>query len=111
MDALQDKILTQSPEPDIDLPTEMPTIVVPTSTDTPSGPTETPLVVIDTPIPSSGEPQIYIVQQNEWIYSIARKFGISADAIIAANNLQYPYDVFPGDELIMAEQQILVPLQ
>lgn len=101
MDALQDAILTQSPEPDIDLPTEAPTIVAPTSTDTPSGPTETPLVVIDTPTPLVGQSQTYIVQPGEWIYSIARKFGIDPDTLIAANNLQYPYDLSVGQELII----------
>ena len=98
MDALQDAILTQSPEPDIDLPTETPTIV---ATDTPAGPTETPLVVIDTPTPLVGQTQTYIVQPGEWIYSIARKFGIDPDALIAANNLQYPYDLSVGQELII----------
>jgi LysM repeat protein len=98
MDALQDAILTQSPEPDIDLPTEIPTIVVP---DTPAGPTETPLVVIDTPTPLVGQTQTYIVQPGEWIYSIARKFGIDPDTLIAANNLQYPYDLSVGQELII----------
>lgn len=98
MDALQDAILTQSPEPDIDLPTETPTIVVP---DTPSGPTETPPVVVDTPTPLVGQTQSYIVQPGEWIYSIARKFGIDPDALIVANNLQYPYDLSVGQELII----------
>jgi LysM repeat protein len=98
MDALQDAILTQSPEPDIDLPTEAPMIVV---TDTPAGPTETPLVVIDTPTPLVGQTQTYIVQPGEWIYSIARKFGIDPDTLIAANNLQYPYDLSVGQELII----------
>jgi LysM repeat protein len=48
--------------------------------------------------PPAGTKQ-HIVQQGEWIYSIARKYGVSPDDIIALNNLPYPYSVYPGDIL------------
>jgi LysM repeat protein len=48
--------------------------------------------------PVSGTKQ-HIVQQGEWIYSIARKYGVSPDDIIALNNLPYPYTLYPGDVL------------
>ncbi len=43
----------------------------------------------------------YTVLPGEWVYSIARKFGIDPQDIIDANNLQYPYILQPGDELII----------
>lgn len=97
MDAVREAILTQTHEPDTVLPTA--TNVIPTSTPTASAPTETPLVVVDTPTPLVGDTQTYIVQSGEWVYSIARKFGIDPDALITANNLQYPYDLSVGQEL------------
>jgi LysM repeat protein len=99
MDAVRDAILTQTHEPDVENPTATATQVVPTSTPTAAGPTETPLVVVDTPPPLVGTTQTYIVQPGEWVYSISRKFGVDPDALIAANNLQYPYDLAVGQEL------------
>ncbi len=43
----------------------------------------------------------YTVLQGEWVYSIARKFGVDPQAIIDANNLQSPYTLQPGDVLII----------
>jgi LysM repeat protein len=48
--------------------------------------------------PAAGTKQ-HIVQQGEWIYSIARKYGVSPDDIIALNNIPYPYTLYPGDVL------------
>lgn len=45
-------------------------------------------------------PATYTVQKGEWVYSIARKFGVDPNAIISANNLQPPnYTVYPGQVL------------
>lgn len=98
MDAVREAILTQTHEPDT-IPTATATQEIPTSTPTEAGATETPLVVVDTPTPLVGQTQTYIVQPGEWVYSIARKFGVDPDALIAANNLQYPYDLAVGQEL------------
>lgn len=46
-------------------------------------------------------PSPYSVKLGEWVYSIARKCGSTAEAIINANNLSFPYTIFPGDELII----------
>jgi LysM repeat protein len=62
---------------------------IPSGSGTGSGPTNTPL---------AGGTE-YTVQPGEWIYSIARKFGVDPWAIIEANNLQYPYTIYPGDVL------------
>ena len=46
-------------------------------------------------------PSPYKVQVGEWVYSIARKCGTTPEAIISANNLAYPYTIFPGQDLVI----------
>ncbi|MBE9479435.1 MAG: LysM peptidoglycan-binding domain-containing protein [Chloroflexi bacterium] len=44
---------------------------------------------------------IHVVKSGEWIWSIARLYGIDPQAIIDANNLASPGTIYPGDELII----------
>lgn len=57
------------------------------------------------PIPTTGTPSsgttVHIVQPGEWIWQIARTYGIDPQAIIDANNLTSPSNISPGDELII----------
>jgi LysM repeat protein len=64
------------------------------ATVTPGGPTITPggTVVAGT---------VYYVQAGEWVYSIARKFGVDPQAIIDANHLVAPYTLSVGQKLII----------
>jgi LysM repeat protein len=66
----------------------------PIATVTPGGPTVTPggTVVAGT---------VYYVQAGEWVYSIARKFGVDPQAIIDANGLVAPYTLSVGQKLII----------
>jgi len=50
------------------------------------------------PTPGAG-PTTHIVQRGETVFSIARKYGKSATAIINANNLINPNFIFPGQVL------------
>lgn len=50
--------------------------------------------------PSSGS-TVHIVQPGEWIWQIARLYGLDPQAIIDANNLTSPSNISPGDELII----------
>ncbi len=43
----------------------------------------------------------YIVRSGDTIWKIANMFGVSMDAIIAANNLTNPNLIFPGQQLII----------
>ncbi len=43
----------------------------------------------------------YTVRSGEWVYKIARKCNISPNAIIAANNLVWPYWLRPGQVLTL----------
>lgn len=62
------------------------------ATVTPGGPTVTPGG-------TSVGGTAYIVQAGEWVYSIARKFGVDPQAIIDANNLVAPYTLSVGQKL------------
>jgi LysM repeat protein len=65
--------------------------------------TETPTPT-DTPTPTLATcPSPYIVQQGEWVYSIARKCNVDPQAIIDLNNLIWPYTIYPGDELLIPD--------
>ena len=44
---------------------------------------------------------IHVVQSGEWIWSIARLYGIDPQEIIDANNLTSPATIYPGEELII----------
>lgn len=60
-----------------------------------------------TAVPPSGTPFVtkvaggtqYTVQLGDWVYSIARKFGVDPYDIIEANNLTPPYTIYPGQVL------------
>ncbi|MBM3128926.1 MAG: LysM peptidoglycan-binding domain-containing protein [Chloroflexi bacterium] len=52
-----------------------------------------------TPIPPSGAPTTYTVQQGEWFYQIARKFNISVAQLQAANPGVNPNFLYPGQVL------------
>ena len=57
-----------------------------------------------TPEPTSaagGGGTIHVVQPGEWIWQIARTYGVDPNAIIQANDLADPSLVYPGDELII----------
>lgn len=73
-----------------DCPAGTPVVV---ATVTPGGPTVTPGGTV------SGT--VYYVQAGEWVYSIARKFGVDPQAIIDANGLVAPYTLSVGQKLII----------
>ncbi len=69
-------------------------------THTPSEPDETQ-VAAGTATPGSGGTTIHVVQPGEWIWQIARIYGVDPQAIIDANNLVNPSSISPGQELII----------
>lgn len=57
------------------------------------------------PAPESAvSQQIHTVQPGEWIYAIARRYAISPDLLLKANNLNNPNLVQPGQQLIIPNQ-------
>lgn len=50
-------------------------------------------------IQSPPRARVYTVKPGDTLFSIAFRFGTTPSAIIAANNLQYPSLIFPGQQL------------
>ena len=59
----------------------------------------------ETPEAGDGTPTtgttVHIVQPGEWIWQIARLYGVDPQEIIDLNNLTNPASISPGDELII----------
>jgi len=59
------------------------------------------------PVPPAPVPPVcdcrfyYTVQPGEYLYLIAKKFGVPWQAIAAANGIEAPYIIFPGQKLII----------
>jgi hypothetical protein len=53
------------------------------------------------PKPPHPAAKTYIVRSGDTIWKIANMFGVSMEAIIAANNLTNPNLIFPGQQLII----------
>lgn len=51
------------------------------------------------------EPRTHVVQQGETLSGIARNFGTTVEALVAANNIENPDVINPGQELIIPETQ------
>jgi LysM repeat protein len=103
MDAVRSVLLTQTAQADTAFPTAVVFVNTPTATEV-VAPTATPDLVVEvspTPAPTEDAVRRYVVQPGDWIWKIARDFGVSPDDIIAANNLQFPYFIYPGDVLII----------
>ncbi len=62
-----------------------------------SGPTATPAPTAV----SGGGGTVHVVQPGEWIWQIARNYGVDPNAIIDANDLANPSVIYPGQELII----------
>lgn len=76
-------------------PTAVPTIMV--TSGLPGTPTRAPT---STPTPKP-TPVVYVVQSGDSLDGIARRFGVSVDAIVRANHLSDPNTLAQGQRLII----------
>jgi LysM repeat protein/uncharacterized protein YvpB len=49
--------------------------------------------------PSEFSGTVYIVQPGDFLYALARTFGVTWQSLASYNNLAYPYIVYPGQEI------------
>ena len=98
---------TGQPVPTATLPTLMPTpfhtavIVSPLTPEPTRTPVRTPAASPTTePTPQTGG-TVYMVQSGDTLYSIARRFGVSTQALAAANNIADPSHIWVGQRLII----------
>ena len=73
----------------------------PPSTPSVSPVSPTPLQTTATPAPSAQPGATYQVQAGDTVYSIARRFGTTVEAIVAANRLADPATISVGQVLII----------
>jgi LysM repeat protein len=90
MDAVRSAILTQTAQAGEATATE-----APAATETPET-SGTPVAVTPETTPTSGEITEYIVQPGDWIFKIARQFGVEPEEIIELNDLTSPSQIQPG---------------
>lgn len=88
-------------------PTPEPTNTSPPPTDTPP-PTLTPEPTL-TPTPSG--PITYIVEEGDTLFSIAEQFGVTIDAIIAANEFEDPDNIGLGTQIIIPDPAATLPTE
>jgi len=78
-----------------------PTPIPPPPTPTPIPATATPVPPTPTPAPTSTPPAtIYVVRPGDTLYAIARRYGTTIEAIMAANRL-LSYNIRIGQQLII----------
>jgi LysM repeat protein len=80
---------TTQPQPQ-ETPQVVPTVA-------PLGPQQTPQVLPTAPAP--GTPIVHTVKPGETLFSIGRQYNVNPYAIAAANNVPYPYIIYPGQHL------------
>jgi LysM repeat protein len=90
MDAVRSAILTQTAQAGEATPTN-----APTATETPET-SGTPVAVTPEATPTSGDVTEYTVQPGDWIFKIARQFGVEPEDIIELNELTSPSQIYPG---------------
>ena len=81
--------------------------VTPTETNTPI-PTDTPT---DTATPTASGPFVYVVEENDNLFSIAEKFGVDVLVLMALNNLTYDSVIRVGDELLIPPPDLELPTE
>jgi len=78
-------------------PTNTPPPPTATSTSSPAGASATPQPTID----PANRPTTYVVQPGDTLFRIGLLFGLTVDALSAANNLANPNDIEAGQVLII----------
>jgi LysM repeat protein len=98
-------------------PTATPTATqtaTPTATSTTPTPTGTPPTATPTPTPTPtlqpGQTVIYVVRSGDTLYSIARRFGTTVQAIAQINNISNPSRIFAGQQLLIPRGPNVTPV-
>lgn len=84
-------------------------ITISRQTATPPSATLTPLVFTATSSHTE-EPVWYTVVEGDSLWSIARSFGVTIEALAAKNALIDPNNIFPGQVLLIPDQTEAIPV-
>jgi LysM repeat protein len=86
----------------------------PTSTSTTPTPTGTPATATPTPTPTAtlqpGQTVIYVVRSGDTLYSIARRFGTTVQAIVQINGITNPSRIYAGQQLLIPREANVTPV-
>lgn len=92
-------------------PTATPTSTATTPTATPTAtPTSTPTSVTPTPTHVPGQQIIYVVRTGDTLYSIARQFGVTVQALMQINGIYNPHYIQVGQRLIIPRPGDVTPV-
>lgn len=67
-------------------------------------PTPTPVPLLPTATPQPPSPLVYIVELGDTLWALGRRFGVSLDRLVAANEIRNP-------DLILWGQELLIPVE
>ncbi len=74
---------------------------------------EPPLVPTDTPLPASPAPAkamlVHVIKRGETLSAIAKAYGLSTQALVAANGLRNPSLIITGQKLIIPVSGQIIP--
>jgi len=98
-------------------PTATPTptqTATPTATSTTPTPTGTPPTATPTPTPTPtlqpGQTVIYVVRSGDTLYSIARRYGTTVQAVAQINNISNPSRIYVGQQLLIPRGANVTPV-
>lgn len=98
-------------------PTATPTptqTATPTATSTTPTPTGTPPTATPTPTPTPtlqpGQTVVYVVRTGDTLYSIARRFGTTVQAVAQINNISNPSRIYVGQQLLIPRGANVTPV-
>ena len=53
------------------------------------------------PVEEITPPQFYFVRPGDTLYSIASRYGLDLNALVAINNLETPNTIYPGQRIML----------
>ena len=88
--------------------TTVPVTVLPV-TDTTTPPTPAPVTPVPIPVTPVPGGTTYVIQAGDTVFSIAQRFGITVQALVAANNIPPTYVIYIGQVLVIPAAQTPPP--
>lgn len=98
---------TETPTPTVTTTASATVTVTPTPTETLTA-TITPT---DTPTPTASGPFVYVVEEDDNLFSIAEKFDVDVLVLMTLNNLAYDSLIRVGDELLIPPPDLELPTE
>ncbi|MGI6559231.1 MAG: LysM peptidoglycan-binding domain-containing protein [Limnochordia bacterium] len=56
-------------------------------------------------LPVAAETRTYTVKAGDTVYLLAKRFGLTTQQLIAMNGLEAPYEIYPGQVLVVGMEE------